>query len=858
MAVLGKQQPLARLTALCVFIGFNIRLVWSHGFCMDNNPASLKGTGFSAKSPTTKVQCQLKKAEWCPLITTTKNWTHDKATASSVEYYFYSGCCSGKQGRNLKGTDTWDRVSGLPTCRKGVATADCKRYEWEQKLKNDLGLTGSTNAARGNNVDADYDFQVTPAAESMNSSFQGGWDHSVPDQCICKPGDDGTKCIRKDKDGKCLTMGPRCMKTNKDGTKCIWCKDVICHGDDKAGCCGAGIKVRFGLQFFKLANIDLKSSLMSFQGWVRQDWYDERLSYDYQCYGGLPTIEVQAQSGNLENTRVWIPDIELINHRDPIWGEQMSSRLAIIYSCWNGNPSRGGCGYVWWSRPGVLHALCKYGGLVRFPMDVLTCELEVAAWATPGDIMDIVTLRTGVTWSGGTDQNSMAGITGGSTFQDYSIKTITVRRDIAVYDTLNPGGPFPTLIYTIAFERSNYFYQMKLFIPTITITLVSFLTFWLDPLTGERLNFGVTVILAVIMNDVVATTMMPVTDQTVLMDYISMICLLFAIGSVFETVVVLNLYFRDDKNWLHAFLPVGSYKLYRSTMRFWKNCLKGKSEADEEVKPEGVPETREGLFRLQLYKEIFFSLDKNHSGELELIEVEGFALSVLGDKISPAEACDILDRFDYSGDGRLDFDEFVTFCEQNIHEKDNIDLLTKLLRGFVRSHDREEESITEMWKNRAILVDTLCRFSIPPGFAVSLGRAFSMTEKDLEDQSGEEQRGSQWMMKLSGVFVLVGVAFLYVCFCIYRAYSQPNDAKTPRARMSLIEARSAKEIARAGSAGVPEVAVSNGEQAAADSPVEAIVIAPEASENNEPGEPIPKEPVMDEEFNAVVMNKKGQ
>ena len=68
---------------------------------------------------------------------------------------------------------------------------------------------------------------------------------------------------------------------------------------------------------------------------------DSRLSFDYQCYGGMDYIEVQAAAGTLENSLIWVPDIELYNNAEAIWGEAvLGARLASVYSCWDGAPNR--------------------------------------------------------------------------------------------------------------------------------------------------------------------------------------------------------------------------------------------------------------------------------------------------------------------------------------------------------------------------------------------------------------------------------------------------------------------------------------------------------------------------------------
>jgi len=434
-----------------------------------------------------------------------------------------------------------------------------------------------------------------------------------------------------------------------------------------------------------------------------------------------------------------------------------------------------------------------------FPMEVLSCELEIAAWATTGNHQDFMVMSgsSGISWTGGTDKHNMAGIAGGSAFQDYRIKTITARRDITIYNCC--PDPFPTLIYMVEFTRANYFYQIKLFFPSITITLVSFWNFWMDPAIGERLSFGIAVILAVTMNDVVATEMMPVTESSLLMDYVSLICLIFAVASLVETAVVLNLYWRSDKDWATAMRPVGSYKVYRELKRKCKRCSKKKTAGTD--KPHcPIPSDRRGLFRLQLYKEIFFSLDKNHSGELELQEIESFALAVMGSNVGSGDVAEALDSFDDSANGRLNFDEFVVFCETYISERDDINMLTKLLRGYVRAVDRECVTIREMWKNRACMIDTISRFSIPMGFFLSLFMVFRMDQSDLEGISGEDGRFAQWMVKMSGFSIFI------LCTLVYLMYWGSRACRRPK-KSSQLDADIAIEVARKSFAGGAQIDV---------------------------------------------------
>jgi hypothetical protein len=528
----------------------------------------------------------------------------------------------------------------------------------------------------------------------------------------------------------------------------------------------------------------LFSSLLSFQGWQRTWWYDRRFDYDYQCHGGLAQTNPQAQPGSLENSRMWVPDVELINNEEVLWGGSMPARLSIVYSCWNGNPSRGGCGYVWTSKPAVIRGMCKFGGLVMFPMDSLTCELEVAAWATTGNEQDIIPHNSGITWSGGPiEKHAMAGITGGSQFQDYTVDFITTRRDICLYHDsagkTHRAAPVPTLIFEFTFVRSNYYYQIKLFIPGISLTFLAFGAFWLEPSVGERLGFGMAVILAVIMNDVVAMTMMPICDATLLMDYISLVCFLYAVGALIESCIVLNLYFRTDRTWFLAFMPPGSVTLWEDMCR---TISQWRGKQPLESPPESPPlEGRAGLLRMQLYKETYFSLDRNNSGSLDMAEVHTFGQSVLSAKKGGKSVEEQLLLFDADGDGKLNFAEFTNFLECSMKNKDDIDLLTKLLRGFIRATDREFEAICEMWRTRATTIDTICRVGVPFGYFLALGIILTRTEADLQAIQGRDSIPSQWVLKSWGFVPFIILVFMYAAYCMYRCRKPGNAQKTAEA-----------------------------------------------------------------------------
>merc|ERR1712136_683468 len=157
-------------------------------------------------------------------------------------------------------------------------------------------------------------------------------------------------------------------------------------------------------------------------------------------------------------------------------------------------------GGVYWSRPGRIHAMCSYKGLSRFPFDSLSCDLEFAGWNLDGDAQDI-TLRT----SDGGVGFETRGLTGSQTFQDYRITRVTAVREVLYY---GGSAPWPELLYTVSLSRATPYYVWKFIIPQIIAGLLSFVPYFMSPECGERLGFGITLVLAILTTEVVSMSEM--------------------------------------------------------------------------------------------------------------------------------------------------------------------------------------------------------------------------------------------------------------------------------------------------------------------------------------------------------------
>eukprot|EP01051_Picozoa_sp_SAG22_P000273 SAG22_NODE_6_length_41368_cov_49.702222_16_plen_579_part_00 len=515
------------------------------GFCLDLVPPALAGPGYTAapSALVTQSLCEAAGHEWCPLSDETKSFEYtDEGSGATapVGYYWWSACCTGRQGQRLNADS-----AGLPSCEAGMPATECSRRHWQTKLEADL-------------LGDDYNSQVAPGTPKTDPHTYGGFPR----------GGASVSCA-------CAATDPGCAEPGL-GDNCLLCEtDAACSED--------GAKVEMSISFFKITSVDLRSSELDFSAWLRQIWTDPRLAYDYQCYGGLDYFEVQGSAGSLEDSRIWTPDIELYNHRQPIWGDSsLGARLAIIYSCWDGAPTRGGCGQLPERSALVRARVCR---LVRTKALPFCCASTVFLSKTvpfravplsqnraiDGRYQDLHPrgVDGGVNWVDKPveegQSKSLAGLTAGSSFEDYRIAKVgratapplhspapplslpfaehpsvpnssilwcvfaclvhglshqaNVTREVAFFDCC-PHSPYPTLLYRIIFQRSKDYYTSKLVVPPIVLSLLSFITFFMSPETGERLGFGITMILAMLALDITASEMMPVcANPTVLPTY---------------------------------------------------------------------------------------------------------------------------------------------------------------------------------------------------------------------------------------------------------------------------------------------------------------------------------------------------
>jgi len=255
------------------------------------------------------------------------------------------------------------------------------------------------------------------------------------------------------------------------------------------------------------------------------------------------------------------------------------------------------------------------------------------------------------------------------------------------------------------------------------------------------------------------------------MDYLSNAFLLFGSLSLIESGFVLYTYQLNCDSWAEALFP--QWVRRAMTMRLsWKSCCnfsksgRGKKKSEEMVNDGD----KDYQLRRQLYHQIFYAIDCDFNGTLQLEEIDEFGYFISGNKWNMEQARQYMYEIDLNWDGVLDYEEFAFFCEESLLKKykGDTNTLKQMIKGFLVILEKKFEARRLMWKYRARQIDQFCRYAIPPGFGFFLLLISTISEEKLEEIQLDVS--SQTALIMSGLFPIMFITGAYAVFMFGRQF----------------------------------------------------------------------------------------
>jgi len=267
--------------------------------------------------------------------------------------------------------------------------------------------------------------------------------------------------------------------------------------------------------YIAVKELDIQTSILDLFVQVTLTWKDPRLAWNILDPNTCVTSIQAKASKNPEETEIWVPSFDLKNRASSV--HDMPSHDAQIQSD----------GTVTWSRLGPLGVLCTFIGLRRMPFDEVGCRLyfgEVSDRGALNYIMEPPTYYEGVDGFEFYDYK-----------QSYSEFLAIKERTQSNYTVPWSKENFQVDLY---FSRATSYYTLFTLFPNILFAYMSFGQFALDADAGERLSYGVTILLILVAQSIVTASFLPVCREMLWINTFNLVSMIFTLFGILETIIV--------------------------------------------------------------------------------------------------------------------------------------------------------------------------------------------------------------------------------------------------------------------------------------------------------------------------------
>nr|QRN45444.1 nicotinic ACH-beta2 receptor [Carausius morosus] len=275
------------------------------------------------------------------------------------------------------------------------------------------------------------------------------------------------------------------------------------------------VNVRFGLAFVQLINVNEKSQIMKSNVWLRLVWNDYQLQWDEADYGGIGVLR-------LPPDKVWKPDIVLFNNADGNYEVRYKSNVLIYPD-----------GEVMWIPPAIYQSSCTID-VTYFPFDQQTCIMKFGSWTFNGDQVSLALY------------NNKNFVDLSDYWKSGTWDIIEVPAYLNIYE-----GNHPTetdITFYIIMRRKTLFYTVNLILPTVLISFLCVLVFYLPAEAGEKVTLGISILLSLVVFLLLVSKILPPTSLVLpLIAKYLLFTFIMNTVSILVTVIIINWNFRGPR-----------------------------------------------------------------------------------------------------------------------------------------------------------------------------------------------------------------------------------------------------------------------------------------------------------------------
>lgn len=290
------------------------------------------------------------------------------------------------------------------------------------------------------------------------------------------------------------------------------------------------VTVRLKLKLSQLIDVNLRNQIMTTNLWVEQFWYDYKMRWDPDEYGGVDMLHVPSD-------HIWRPDIVLYNNADGNFEVTLSTKATLFNT-----------GLVEWRPPAIYHSSCEMD-VEYFPFDEQTCVMKFGSWTYDGFQVD---LRHQEEEQGTNVVNIGVDLSEFYMSVEWDILAVPAIRNVKFYTCCDE--PYLDITFNITMRRKTLFYTVNLIIPCMGISFLTVLVFYLPSDSGEKVSLSISILLSLTVFFLLLAEIIPPTSLVVpLLGKFVLFTMILDTFSICVTVVVLNVHFRSPQT--HTMAP---------------------------------------------------------------------------------------------------------------------------------------------------------------------------------------------------------------------------------------------------------------------------------------------------------------
>lgn len=295
------------------------------------------------------------------------------------------------------------------------------------------------------------------------------------------------------------------------------------------------VQVAFGLAFIQLINVNEKNQIMKSNVWLRLVWNDYQLQWDEADYGGISVLR-------LPPDKVWKPDIVLFNNADGNYEVRYKSNVLIYPD-----------GEVLWIPPAIYQSSCTID-VTYFPFDQQTCIMKFGSWTFTGDQVSLSLF------------NNKNHVDLSDYWKSGTWDIIEVPAYLNIHNTTGVQPTETDITFYITIRRKTLFYTVNLILPTVLISFLCVLVFYLPAEAGEKVTLGISILLSLVVFLLLVSKILPPTSLVLpLIAKYLLFTFIMNTVSILVTVIIINWNFRGPRthsmpNWIRVvfikYLPI--------------------------------------------------------------------------------------------------------------------------------------------------------------------------------------------------------------------------------------------------------------------------------------------------------------